>query len=220
MRTLLVGLLLVMGAGAATAQGAWYARGFGGASFPRSESSDIRGIVWAFAREPVPPLRPDGRVIWPTPWDELDYDAGYTLGAAAGYAIRPDVAVELEIAYRAADLRGGFYENATSTAVMVNGLYRFGQMGPEAAWRPYLGGGVGWANLDISTEWMQGFERSDALAYQLIGGVAYALTPEWSLTGEVRWFATDGGKLDGGRWMSLDTRFRTVDVLLGAAYRF
>ena len=98
---------------------------------------------------------------------------------------------------------------------MVNALYRFAPMGPNAAWRPYLGGGVGWANLEVSSEWMGSFERDDALAYQVIGGAAYALTPEWSLTGEVRWFATDGGTLDGGRWLSLDTRFQTVDVLLG-----
>jgi opacity protein-like surface antigen len=218
MRTFLAALFLVIGAGAATAQVGWYARGFGGVTFPRSDSTGVEGLVWAFERDPVPPA---ARIIWPAPRiTDLDYDAGYTLGAAAGYAIRPDVAVELELAYRAADLKGGFYDNATSTSAMVNALYRFQPMGPDAAWRPYVGGGIGWASLDVSTEWMGSFERDDALAYQLIAGAAYRLTPAWSLTGEVRWFATDGGTLENGRWLSIDSRFQTVDVLLGAAYRF
>ena len=107
MRALLTALLLVMGAGAAAAQGAWYARGFGGVTFPRGNSTTVDGLVWAFERDPVPPT---ARIIWPGPWTDLDYDAGYTLGAAAGYALRPDVGGGAR-----GRLSGGGFEGRAST---------------------------------------------------------------------------------------------------------
>lgn len=220
MRVLISALVFLLGAGTAGAQafggGAWYAKGFGGATLPRSDSTTVNGLFWAFDQPTriYPPF-------WELPnWKDLDYDAGYTLGAAVGYAIRPNLAVELEYAYRAADIKGSFYENATSNAVMVNAVYRFNPMGPNDALRPYLGGGLGWADLDISSQGFGTFKRDDAFAYQLIGGVAYTLTPDWSLLAEMRWFSTDSGKLSADRYLNLDTSLSTLDLLIGAAYRF
>jgi len=211
--------LIAMAVGtAASAQGfgegAWYAKAFGGVTLPGDELTTVDGLIWAFAKEPR-------RIIWPgPPGMDLDYDAGTTLGAAVGLAVMPRLGVELEYAHRGADLQGSFYDDAGVNSVMLNSQYRFDGIGPAAALRPYLGAGLGWASVDISTSYLGDFSRNDALAYQLIGGVEYALSPKWSLLGELRWFATDSGRIDGQRGLSIDAGFNTVDVLVGAGYRF
>ena len=163
----------------------------------------------AFAKEPR-------RIIWPgPPGMDLDYDAGTTLGAAVGLAVMPRVGVEASRpAHRGADLQGSFYDDASVNSVMLNALYRFDGIGQAAALRPYLGAGLGWASVNISTSYLGDFSRNDALAYQLIGGVEYALSPKWSLLGELRWFATDSGRIDGREGSSIDAGFSTVDVLV------
>jgi opacity protein-like surface antigen len=88
------------------------------------------------------------------------------------------------------------------------------------AWRPYVGAGVGTANLEIGVDGGD-YERDWVLAYQLIGGVAYDVTPNWSLNGEVRWFATEGGRYNiSGSSDNAKADWETVDVLVGATYRF
>ncbi len=80
---------------------------------------------------------------------------------------------------------------------MLNALYKFNPMGANGAWQPYLGGGVGLANVDVATDDFGDFKQDTALAYQAIGGVAYNFSPQWSLLGEVRWFGTESGNYDG-----------------------
>ena len=64
------------------------------------------------------------------------------------------------------------------------------------------------------------FKRDNALAGQLIGGVGYEVSPAWTLLGEVRYFATDSGKLGGPDRLSWESQIGTVDLLVGAAYNF
>jgi opacity protein-like surface antigen len=154
---------------------------------------------------------------------DLSFDAGYTLGAAVGAQFLPNMAVEVEYAYRRADLTervrfagvtdkdGG---DAKTKALMLNALYTFDGMGPNGALRPFVGAGVGAAEVEYA-----GVESQNLWAYQIIGGVGYDLTPNWTLTGEARWFGTETGKFkDDG--LGYDARFESVDLLVGATYRF
>ena len=73
-------------------------------------------------------------------------------------------------------------------AFMLNALYNMTPMGP---WQPYVGGGLGVADLNV--EQIPGIDGGDFdsdynFAYQLIGGVAYQLQSGWTLNGEVRYF--------------------------------
>ena len=74
--------------------------------------------------------------------------------------------------------------------------------------------------LDVATDDLGDFKRDNTLAYQLIGGVAYDVTPNWSLNGEVRWFSTDNGAADGDDGLDFDAEFQTFDLLVGATYSF
>jgi len=159
---------------------------------------------------------------------DLDYDTGYLLGTAVGYGVTPNFAVELEYAYRNADAtlnqtlsdgvdRVRFSEggNVTSNAVMVNVLYRFDPMGATGAVQPYLGGGIGGVQVDFD-----GDKTDTEFAYQLMGGVSYAVNPNWSVYGELRWFATDGGEFISEDGANLSAGFESIDLLIGAAYNF
>jgi opacity protein-like surface antigen len=190
--------------------GEWYGKAFGGATFPQSDSVDLR-------LEGVPGFDAGG---------DVDYDTGYVLGAAIGAYFTPNFATELEYAYRNSEWEGdeaGSGETS-SNAVMLNAVYWMGGAGArigDYAVRPYFGGGLGWANIDLGTDDFGDFERDSALAYQLFGGVAYDVTPNWSLMGELRWFGTDGGDTGSNDGFFLeDVQFSTFEVLVGAAYNF
>ena len=211
-------LLAVGIAGAAGAQGfdpsRVYLKGFGGVEFAQGTTahSNYEPADLAY---------------------KFDYDTGYLFGAAVGYLATDRMAVELEYAWRRADATvNGRYEDhfsgvpfvdewsfddrVTVQSGMANALYRFAAVGPDSRVTPYVGAGIGVASLDV-----RGAGRADpAFAWQAIGGVAWAIDPRWSLTGELRWFSTEGGDFFEDENESIDMGFDALDVIVGASYRF
>lgn len=198
--------------GPAAAQGwmdsTWYIKGFGGATFPQDDDFEIDA-------------RGGGRLAN----TGLEYDTGYVLGFAAGVDITPNVAVELEYAYRNADaeLRNsdGDSGKTESNAFMVNALYNFTPLGATGQWQPYVGGGLGAADLNIeSFDLVGGDLDSDYnFAYQVIGGIGYAVNPNLSLIGELRFFGINDQEFESDV-LSLKTTYHTMDLLFGATYSF
>lgn len=205
--TALVGLF---GTAAAAQDAGFYLKGFGGATFPQSTDFDFD-------------TRPAGFTDLKS---GLSYDTGYILGVAAGYNVTPNVAVELEYAFRnsAASIKNtgdaGKDGNSQSNAWMANALYKFTPMGPTGQWQPYVGGGLGMADLNIDGLDLNGdFDSDYQFAYQLIGGVGYAVTPQWTINGEVRFFGINDQDLENNDF-SFKTTYKTIDLLLGATYAF
>jgi opacity protein-like surface antigen len=203
---------LAGGAGMASAQafslGEVYVKGFGGATWPSNFDST---------------LKEDGEQI---ALPSFDHDTGYTLGAAVGAAFTPNISMEIEYAYRSADFTvrdrdEGDQANGDTSAnsFMFNALYVFDGMGATGAVQPYLGGGIGGANVEMSSGG-QDFDADTLLAYQLIGGVGYELNPNVSLYAEGRWFQTESGKFDGPDEESFNGEFETFDLLVGMRYVF
>ena len=137
----------------------------------------------------------------------------------------PNVAVELEYAYRNADaeLRNsdGDSGKTESNAFMVNALYNFTPLGATGQWQPYVGGGLGAADLNIeSFDLVGGDLDSDYnFAYQVIGGIGYAVNPNLSLIGELRFFGINDQEFESDV-LSLKTTYHTMDLLFGATYSF
>ena len=109
----------------------------------------------------------------------FDYNSGYILGLAGGYTLSPNVALELEYAYRNAnadlnnvDSRG----DVTSNAFMANAIYTFNGVGPNGAFKPYLGAGLGAADLGRGTE--QRFEVQRLVQFRLPGDHRRRLRPQ------------------------------------------
>jgi opacity protein-like surface antigen len=206
---------LAGGAGMASAQafslGEVYVKGFGGATWPSNFDSTLREGGERIARP------------------SFDHDTGYALGAAVGAAFTPNISMEIEYAYRSADFTATDRDNndeserangdTSANAFMFNALYVFDGMGATGAVQPYLGGGIGGANVEMSAGG-QDFNADTLLAYQLIAGVGYEVNPNVSLYAEARWFKTESGEFDGPGSESFDGEFETFDLLVGMRYVF
>jgi opacity protein-like surface antigen len=204
---------LALGAGGASAQAFntenLYLKGFGGATFADDESLELSGADASFFA-----LR-----------ETISYDTGYLLGAALGYSMMPNLEVEVEYTYREADGTSTFRGNSFDTvrtdgttkvnAVMFNAFYRFDPIGAQGMLRPYLGGGLGGARVDFD-----GKETDTELAWQAMAGVDYAVTPQWSLYGEARYFSVASGPFFKSDFLFAEGGYDSIDLLVGAAYRF
>jgi len=209
-------LATTLAVGPAAAQGMlqatdFYLKGFGGFSFPGDERARFSGSASGGGNARL--------------------DDGWGVGGAFGAMIAPNVATELEVAYRTADLdrigrrgdplgRGG---ESRSTSFMLNAFYVFDGMGAAGGVTPYVGGGLGAARqaLNIDGGPLRGnYDEDRLLAYQAIGGVAYGLTPTTSLFGELRYYGIDERTLKGPRGKNVRYDYHTVDVLFGAKFSF
>lgn len=152
-----------------------------------------------------------------------DFDEGYGVGAAIGrwFDAQRHWRAEVEFAYRENDFdrigrRGGGDAELSSQAYMVNGYYDFR---PNASFSPYVGAGVGIADVEVEDVPFSGGRLDDedsVFAYQFIGGVGYGLTERVDLFGELRYLATDEPRFNGGQ--ELD--YETVNALAGIRYSF
>lgn len=201
---------VALSAGGASAQAVrasdFYVKGFGGLTVPQDDNFQLN--VKGFGT-----LGETG----------FDYSNGYILGIAGGYTINPNVALELEYAYRNADAKYKDISNSKRTtesnAFMLNAIYNFTPSGP---WQPYVGAGIGVA--DLNAEQIPGaiggdFDSDYNFAYQLIGGIGYRLASGWTLNGEVRYFGINDQDLENDD-LQFKTNYTTFDLLFGATYHF
>lgn len=207
--------LALLCGGAASAQGlgggGFYVKGFGGLTVPQDDDFQLN------LRGGVPGDSVD---------TGFDYSNGYILGLAGGWNVTPNVGVELEYAYRNADadFKGADAPGTTteSNAWMANALYNFTPMGMSGNWQPYVGGGLGIA--DIQADGINGiaggdFDSDYNFAYQLIGGVKYNLPSGWSLNGEARFFGINDQTMENDV-LTFKSNYTTFDLLFGATYNF
>lgn len=153
----------------------------------------------------------------------LDFDGGFAVGGALGFEINPKATIEAEYVHRAsdADLKGTRNTDTASTrsnAVMVNALYHFGDRDAEGSIRPYLGAGIGAADLRIDRDDLD-LDSDFGLAYQAIAGVSYDVSYQASLFGEVRYFAISEQSVENDDY-SFDSGYDSFDILIGYGYRF
>jgi len=163
------------------------------------------------------------------------FGRGLGLGADIGYRYGNGWAAEVEWNYRShalKSLRQGVATLASdgdfaSNTLLINGLRRFVSASP---WTPYLGAGIGWVQeIDIDIKPAvggadRGYSAGSKVAFQLIAGVEYALTPNWRLTGDARWLRIGTVAMDnetgnaGGSLRSLE--YNPVSVQIGVRYSF
>jgi opacity protein-like surface antigen len=196
---------LLVGAGGASAQG-FYLKGFGGWTIPQNNDFQL-----------------NDRTFDTSSGSGLDYDSGYVLGAAAGYDVNPNVALELEYAYRNSDATlkntGGASGEVQSNAFMANAIYKFDGIGPNGAFKPYVGAGLGVADQKFDPDGFGSLDGDYNFAYQLITGVAYDLTPSWTLNGEVRYFGITDQTVENDDY-GFKNSYSTFDAIVGATYHF
>ncbi|WP_424966531.1 outer membrane protein [Dinoroseobacter sp. S375] len=199
--TVLTAALLTSFALPAVADGSFYIRGFGGVSM--LSDTDLSGA---------------------TPGD-TGFDRGQILGGAIGYDYAGSpFRSEIEYTYRTGDADGGagVRGDFASTTLAVNGYYDFA---PRAGGRvtPYLGAGLAYiTEVDFDVEGGNApgeYNDTGNIGFQIMLGAAYALSEQWSVNGELRYF--DAGRQDlsgpGGR---LKADYQTVDLIIGTTFTF
>ncbi|MEO0484815.1 MAG: outer membrane beta-barrel protein [Pseudomonadota bacterium] len=159
----------------------------------------------------------------------LGFDPGLLAGGSIGWAYpERNMAVELEWAYRSGDASDlsaaiGTGGDLASTAAMVNAIYSFETVA-GAPWRPYVGAGIGVVtemDIDIDAGPEAGeFSGRGGTALQAIAGVAYQITDQISVLGDVRYFTVGEMTLDraGGGTATVD--YDTFDVSVGFKFAF
>lgn len=147
---------------------------------------------------------------------DIDTDDTWAVGAKVGYII-PQVkwlAAELEYSYfdktdfDEPGIDGDWYANN----LMANLLFRF----PQGRIHPFAGGGIGMsrASVDFTEVGGASFDDDDtAFAYQLMAGVNFEITPNWSADLAYKYFNCEY-ELDG------DIEIQSHIIQLGINYHF
>jgi len=152
----------------------------------------------------------------------VGFGTGQIFGAAIGYDYGASpFRSEFEFAYRTGEANGssGVTGDFASTTLALNGYYdfSFGRV------TPYLGAGLAYIteiDFDLVGGGATG-EYSDrgAIGYQIMAGASYAISENWSLDGELRYF--DAGSQDlSGSGGSISAGYSTVDFIIGTSFRF
>jgi opacity protein-like surface antigen len=202
---LLMAFLLVQGlhakAGAQENAG-FYARAYGGLS-----TLTDTGVTIGSSRK-------DGK-----------FGSGAIVGGAFGYSFDGPWRAEVEYTYRSSSLdrlasSPGAKGDYASTAIMVNGLYRFQGIG---LFSPYVGAGIGVTrevDFDVNGGSAAGqYSSNGALAFQAIAGAEVPLGSKFSGFGEIRAFGIESRTLKGATGR-LRADYKAIDLLLGVSRRF
>ena len=127
---------------------------------------------------------------------ELDYSTGFAVGALYGYRATPRFAIEGEFTYRSNDIDSVTVtldgdETSASEGLegssldvmtfMANGVFGFA---PDAAVRPYVGAGIGYAAVDADADF------DGAFAYQVKAGADVPIGRAGAVGAEVAYLGT------------------------------
>jgi len=159
---------------------------------------------------------------------ELSFDTGFVLNAAFGYAYDNGFRAELEYGFRANDLDkadgtdyylGDPYSYSESlsgdvitNSFMVNGFYDFAPRSPVS---PFVGAGIGFANIEGDIDFQPDTDDDNVFAYQFAAGVAFALNPKMKVDLQYRFFGTEDPDFYG-----LEAEYLTHNLMIGLRTSF
>lgn len=226
MRRIFVSLLLLVGIAQSTGAGAQetgrvYIEGRGGVTFvDEEETSDATGFTI-----------------------EDEFDTGYNVGAAVGYAGPRGLRGDIELRYRQNDLDSfNIVEDAgfgvanglgdldgvklsadgevSVLAGMANLYYDFDFDFPVI---PFVGAGIGfaWVDADASILGEQFLDDDDTvLAYQGTAGLTYDIDGNFMISVAYQYFRTGDVELTNTEGESGETIYSSHNVFLGLRYAF
>lgn len=168
------------------------------------------------------------------------YKAGYDVSGIVGWNTGQDWRIEAEVGYRRNSLDKATITNdislgplppaaahghVSTTDVMGNVWYDF-DMGN--GWKPYVGGGIGWAHIKFNNvsadiggnSTLLANDSTNVFAYQVGAGIGYELAPRTTLSLDYRFFGTATPTLHLVDGTSFDSQYRTNNVGLSLRYRF
>ena len=204
-KLLTVALLIGMVSSSAWAQSNTYLSGYIGPMFRPDAGTNISGLR--------------------TGSFDLDYDAGILLGGSVGVTLDNHFRVEGELAYRGSTtddsqfFPAGGEMHIGALSIMANGFYDLDLNSPIT---PFFGVGVGLAFIRGAEENIFGSDDTDsdvALAYQLMAGLSYNLSPKANLFAGYRYFDTSNYDINTFA-TNFDSSFESHELMIGARFKF
>lgn len=167
--------------------------------------------------------------------DQVSFDPGIYTGGTFGYDFG-HVRLEGELSYRHANLdtvtssAGNRFRSVDGNlgvfATMFNVFFDMHNTSPVT---PYVGGGLGFANVFLSEttgynsagQYGILYDQADdtVFAYQFGGGVDIALNKRFSLDLGYRYFLADKVRLEGD-WITSNLKFESHNALVGFKFKF
>jgi len=154
---------------------------------------------------------------------EFGYDPGAAWSLAGGYRLGRHWRLELEATGRNHRLRssspaGSEADGRLQVSAAMTNVYR--DFEPFGAWRPYVGLGLGLADVGLKGYRINGAplvdDRERAVALQAIGGIRYDIDERWSLTADYRYFRTSNPLMNSAAGDVLETSIRSHAIMFGA----
>jgi opacity protein-like surface antigen len=166
--------------------------------------------------------------------DQVTFDPGVYVGGTGGYDFG-FLRLEGELSYRNAkldtvtDSGGNRYRNVDGDLGAFATMFNiFFDMHNASRVTPYLGGGIGFANLHLSNTTafnnagkLTLYDRSNdtVFASQVGAGMDIAINSRYSLDIGYRYFITDKAKLEGD-FTSSNLRFESHNAMVGFKFKF
>jgi len=158
--------------------------------------------------------------------DEISFDNGGVATFAVGTTIGSAGRIEVELGSRVSDFDKVDYEyygkydvdgDVTTVSLMGNAYYDFKN---ESRITPFVGGGLGFANVEADVEEIGGYEINEkdddnVMAYQMMLGIGFAATEQLSIDLQYRYFGTADPELEGD-----DYEYQSHNIMLGLRYNF
>jgi len=148
------------------------------------------------------------------------YDTGYGLGGIMGYDFSNGFRTEAELGYQNSDIDNGDGDNSALYG-LASGYYDF-DLGQS--WKPYLGAGVGYANvrMDGTPGTNPAVDDSDNVpVWALAAGVGYDLNERTTLFAGYRYIAAfDDPNMTNTAGQNFDIDYATHNVQTGVRYKF
>lgn len=172
--------------------------------------------------------------------DRVEFDPGINVGGAVGYDFRT-VRLEGEVSYKHATIKtitdqitGTRFRNPDGNlgvlAFMFNGFIDLHNYSP---FTPYLGGGIGFAAMDLSdtygittsggtskTTLLYGAANDTVFAYQFGAGLDIALNRRLSLDIGYRYFGTSSADFNSDVDISSSLKYESHTTTLGFRYKY
>jgi opacity protein-like surface antigen len=156
---------------------------------------------------------------------DLSFNAGWALIGAVGYRPTPWFRVELEGGGRNNSISSitpgsGASGSASATTLMLNGYIDIPIRGPVT---PYVGAGFGKAwlshSLSVDGATLTPSGTTWPWAWQVIAGVSTPMTPQWSVSVEYRYLATQRALFQDTQGLFYNSNYNSQAVLLGLTWR-
>ena len=157
----------------------------------------------------------------------IDLDTGTSANAFVGVSFAANWRGEVELAHRTMDISSvtgtSGSGDVSATSLMGNAIFDLG-LDAGLPVQPYIGAGIGLANLDMDGASPFGgstIDDSDTVgAIQAIAGMSYPVNTQTTLFADYRYFATGSGDFTTAAGAATSLDMRTHSLMAGLRFEF